>query len=352
MVKSMNAAVAGLRTHQTRMDVISNNIANINTWGYKARMANFQDSLYTNLVTSSAGSTTAGNTGGVNASQIGYGSGVGSISSNFTVGSGQYTGNSLDCMINGPAFFIVGPFQRETNNGGGAGGGNGLTVDGDGKIQLEDPDEDADGNYTGKTFPIGETSLTLSRVGIFTVDSNGYLVDANGNYVYGYDANPDYDEDQPADPKNSPILYDKLVPIRLPEQEDAGGGAGGGAAADYEPIKMTTYTVGKDGTIVGVDRDKVPHVIGQLAVVLVQNPNGLEQDNGYLFAAGENAGDIYLTTSNAATGEIKSNYLEMSNVDLANEFSLMITGQRGYQANTKMITVTDQMLEELVNMKR
>ncbi len=344
MVKSMNAAVAGLRTHQTRMDVISNNIANINTWGYKARTANFQDSLYTNMVTSSSGKIMAGSTGGVNASQIGYGSGVGSISSNFSVGSGQYTGNSLDCMINGPAFFIVGPFQKD---------GDGSVKVEEGKIAIEDPDEE-DGLYKGKTLPIGDTSLTLSRVGIFTVDSNGFLVDANGNYVYGYTYNHEYDPDKEQGTDNMPIIYDELVPLRIPivDDADATKSAEYSTDKDAECFRMTTYTVGKDGTIVGVDRDKVPRTIGQLAVVLVENPNGLEQDNGYLFTAGDNAGEVYLTTSNTATGEIMSNYLEMSNVDLAYEISLKSTGQRGYQANTKMITVTDQMLEELVNMKR
>ena len=93
--------------------------------------------------------------------------------------------------------------------------------------------------------------------------------------------------------------------------------------------------------------------IGQLALITVENPNGLEKTNGYYYDIGPNAGTIeHIKANGGAAGKIRGNYLEMANVDLANEFSQMITTQRGYQANSKIITVTDQMLEELVNMKR
>ena len=87
MVKSMTAAIAGLKSHQTKMDVLGNNIANVNTWGYKSRTTNFQDAMYTNQISGSGGNDSINGTGGVNTSQLGYGTTVSSISTNFTTGT-------------------------------------------------------------------------------------------------------------------------------------------------------------------------------------------------------------------------------------------------------------------------
>lgn len=103
----------------------------------------------------------------------------------------------------------------------------------------------------------------------------------------------------------------------------------------------------------GVDNQSRSIAIGQLALITVENLNGLEKSEGYYYSIGSNAGTVSALKPNGGpAGKIRGGYLEMANVDLANEFSQMITTQRGYQANSKIITVTDQMLEELVNMKR
>ena len=308
MVKSMNAAIAGLKSHQTKMDVLSNNIANVNTWGFKSRTTNFQDALYSNSISGSAGKMENGKLGGINTSQIGYGNTVSSISTNYTTGNGQYTGNPLDCMIDGTAFFIVGPY-RETS--------------GAGAVSI-------------KNDEIGKNGLFLSRVGIFQPDSNGYLVDNTGNYVYGYSATTAVDG-------AVTINKDNLIPIRIPDKP---------GTTPAERYAIQTWTIGIDGTVVGVDDENIPHTIGQIAVASVENPSGLEQSNGYLYSIGANAGNVLAMQTTSATGTIKSNFLEMSNVDLASDIATMITTQRGYQANTKIITVTDEMLEQLVNMKR
>lgn len=308
MVKSMNAAIAGLKSHQTKMDVLSNNIANVNTWGFKSRTTNFQDALYSNSISGSAGKMENGKLGGINTSQIGYGNTVSSISTNYTTGNGQYTGNPLDCMIDGTAFFIVGPY-RETSGA---------------------------GAVTIKNDEIGKNGLFLSRVGIFQPDSNGYLVDNTGNYVYGYSATTAVDG-------AVTINKDNLIPIRIPDKP---------GTTPAERYAIQTWTIGIDGTVVGVDDENTPHTIGQIAVASVENPSGLEQSNGYLYSIGANAGNVLAMQTTSATGTIKSNFLEMSNVDLASDIATMITTQRGYQANTKIITVTDEMLEQLVNMKR
>lgn len=314
MVKSMFGAIAGLRTHQSKMDVISNNIANVNTWGYKTRAANFQDAMYQNLTNSTAGDTNAGGTGGKNSSQLGYGVNMGAITTNFTTGSWGYTGNSNNCMINGSGFFIVGGM----------------------------PTLDAAGNPVGVTTDLRSTTdpnvgrLSLSRVGIFDIDSNGYLVDDAGNYVYGF---------EPATAPNVGWNTTVMKPIKVPTIM-----TGTPPVADT----ISSISIAADGSITGVTTTGQQKVnIAQIAVASVQNPGGLEQSAGYLYNIADNAGSVNaIPTVAATTGEILCNYLEMSNVDLATEIANMITTQRGYQANSKIITVTDEMLEQLVNMKR
>lgn len=422
MVRSMIAGVAGLRTHQSKLDVIGNNIANVNTWGFRSSSFNFLDSMYSTSINGSAGSTLAGAAGGRNASQVGYGVTTGSIIASFTQGAPAPSAENLDCMIDGTGFFLVGPMVN--------------------------------GSFTD----VASSGLSLSRIGIFRVDSNGYLVDDQRNYVYGYalvdgtgipekpatkavytlsglqatidntstpktvtiggityetnqtkfvdqindwikKATADDDPNNPGNP--SPFAgyrvenlegYDEAagtVNLRFTAKTagvDTGSGAisglGGtfaevttGEAGEpaipavysdslstlqipYDPdtgnrYEIQSYKINEDGTIMGVDNQSRTIAIGQLALVTVENPNGLEKTSGYYYSVGANAGQtVAIKPNGGPAGKIRGNYLEMANVDLANEFSQMITTQRGYQANSKIITVTDQMLEELVNMKR
>lgn len=314
MVKSMNAAIAGLKAHQTRLDVIGNNIANVNTWGYKTRTTNFKDSVYTNLINGQSGNAVLGNLGGINVSQLGYGSVVSSVSANFGASNGQYTGNDLDCMIAGTGFFIVGPYRDAVDN-----------------IQA------VEGENTEGQFNIANSGMLLSRVGIFTPDANGYLVDDSGNYVFGYIP----DNQTPNENNVVPMNYDNLVPIRIPVNEETG-----------EMYSISSWRIGQSGTIIGTATNGDIVTIGQIAVASVENPNGLNQKTGYYYEVGNNAGRCIAMQTSAATGNINSGFLEMSNTDIASDFAAMITTQRGYQANTKIITVTDEILEQLVNMKR
>ena len=314
MVKSMNAAIAGLKAHQTRLDVIGNNIANVNTWGYKTRTTNFKDSVYTNLINGQSGNAVLGNLGGINVSQLGYGSVVSSVSANFGTSNGQYTGNDLDCMIDGTGFFIVGPYRDAVDN-----------------IQA------VEGENTEGQFNIANSGMLLSRVGIFTPDANGYLVDDSGNYVFGYIP----DNQTPNENNVVPMNYGNLVPIRIPVNEKTG-----------EMYSISSWRIGQSGTIIGTATNGDIVTIGQIAVASVENPNGLNQKTGYYYEVGNNAGRCIAMQTTAATGNINSGFLEMSNTDIASDFAAMITTQRGYQANTKIITVTDEILEQLVNMKR
>ena len=178
MTGAMYAAIAGLKTHMSKLNVVGNNIANVNTNGYKSQRTVFRDALYTMYSGGSDGTTT---TGSKNPSQIGYGSQVSSIDLNMTTGN-YSPGNTMDCMLYGDGFFLV---------------GNKTTA----------------ASITG-TNPDSFKALKLTRVGDFRFGADGYLVDGKGNPVYGF-MNTGVDKD------GNPQISDQLVPIRLPKVEYA-----------------------------------------------------------------------------------------------------------------------------------
>ena len=157
MVKSMYAAVAGLKTHQAKLDVIGSNIANVNTYGYKKERVSFADTYY---ATSKAASEATASTGGLNPSQVGYGVKVEAINNIVTTGGAAITDNPTDVMITGNGYFMVGKYNEE-----------GFT-----KIS----------NESGTEGMGTLTDLNLTRVGLFNFDGQGSFVDVNANYVYGF----------------------------------------------------------------------------------------------------------------------------------------------------------------------
>lgn len=313
MLRSMFSGVSGLRTHQNKMDVIGNNIANVNTVGFKSGRVTFKDSIYQNIYSSSEGNNVYG---GSNPSQVGYGSQVSAVSVNFGTGSYEPTGFGTDCMINGSGFFIVGP-------------------------KLEDMDTGLDNTVDNNQV----SQMYLTRVGEFAIDGDGYLVDANKNVVYGFVP------DQAATGTND-MTYDTSVlkAIRLPIADDGDATIG----YDYEQTKnLTGISIDSNGVISGQTSDGTTYKFGVVAVANVTNPNALENSGNSYYKSVSNTGTVQaFEPGSGATGILRSGCLEMSNVDLATEFSNMITTQRGFQACSKMITVSDEMLQELVNLKR
>lgn len=329
MVGSMYAAISGLRAHQQKMNVIGHNIANVNTFGYKSQRTTFKESMYSSVRTSTGGTAT---TGGTNAAQIGYGATVGTIDMNMRTGNYAVTDNTLDVMIDGDGFFVTSP-----------------------QIQKDLP-TDGKGGLNG---------MALTRVGNLNFDDNGYLVDGQGNVVYGFRWNG---QGGPAGGGNADgYKADNLQPIRIPDVD-------GNIDEDITKKRMalSNISINEKGEITGMDEktQEVKH-IGCLALAYVDNPNGLTHMGGPYYRAGGNAGDVRVGSSGGVVGggnaggnaggqdnlvnfnsKIRSGVLEMSNVDISNEFADLITTQRGFQANTKIITVTDEMLSDLVAMKR
>lgn len=305
MLRSMFSGVSGLRAHQNKMDVIGNNIANVNTVGFKSGSVTFKDSIYQNISGSSEGNA---NYGGSNPSQVGYGSQVSSVRVDFATGSYEPTGIGTDCMIDGNGFFLVGKKLDAANVG------TGIDID-----------------------AISGSDLNLTRVGQFTIDGGGYLVDANKNIVYGFANTAPVTGDTAWVPDPSAVF-----PIKIPEIQVNG-----------EAVNLSGISIDANGIVSGTGSDGNIYKFATIAVANVPNPNALENQGDSYYKAVSNTGTVVAyEPGSGTTGNLISGALEMSNVDLATEFSNMITTQRGFQACSKMITVSDEMLQELVNLKR
>ncbi len=286
MMRSLYSGITGLRSHQTRMDVIGNNIANVNTVGYKTSRVVFQDIYSQTIKTSSAPTTT---NGGTNPQQIGLGTAVAAIDVLHTTSGSQYTGNTMDLSIEGDGFFVVRDF--------------------------------------GGTY--------YTRAGNFYTNENNSLVTANGSFVQGYRV----DTDGNLLDAGGLIVTDSSLAQIININIDP----------DYYDVSIDS-----NGTVVGLDTTtKEQTVLGQLTLATFSNENALEKVGSNMYQGTANSGTAVLDLPGTGTaGTLNPGSLEMSNVDLASEFTDMIVTQRGFQANSRIITTTDAMLEELVNLKR
>lgn len=286
MLRSMFAAVSGLRSHQTMMDVTGNNVANVNTPGYKASRTTFQETLTQIVRGGSAGD--AGAQGGVNPMQLGLGSSVASTDLVFTQGSSQLTGRPTDVAIQGEGFFVV---------------------------------------------QVGGEDLYM-RAGAFSFDSEGHLVGPGGELVRGWVAP---DPHNPADP-NNPVPAAGTGPLET-------------LAVDVDDF--TQIAISADGAIVGRDANGELRTLGYLALARFANQAGLNNLGNGRFAPSPNSGQLVVDVPGTdGLGTLQGGMLEMANVDLAQEFTNLILAQRGFQANARTITASDELLQELVNIKR
>lgn len=311
MLRAMTSAVSGLRGHQQKLDVIGNNIANVNTVGYKSQSYTFKDTMYQSAVGSTNGTASAG---GVNAAQYGYGSLMGTISMDMTGSSATYV-SGFAASIDGQGFFITSAEKKTAG------------VDGTSSTEMKTADFD----YT--------------RVGKFIVDSQGYVVDGNGNFVYGYRAT---NVDGTTETNLKPLRIPSAVPdptVSIDNTFDS--------ALEASSVKLNkagdieaTLTVNGETRVVK---------IGTLGVASFQNQDGLTKDgNGYYKSSNSDNTGICSADKPGSTGRgtLMPGYLETSNVDMAVEFSEMIMAERGFQANSKIITVSDEILSDLISMKR
>lgn len=336
MIRSMFAAVAGLRVHQNRLDVVSNNIANVNTYGFKPGRANFKESIYQNTYNSSAGNNVYG---GQNPSQVGYGAQLSAISLDFRPGTYEPTGQGTDCMIAGNGFFMVGTKDLGV-------GGLGSIVNQPSKVE---------GTTVTEANTDQLTALNLTRVGSFTIDGDGYLVDENRNVVYGFYQKGGINVPAVGTKKFEPDT-ETLQPLRVPSLSVEGGSPGDdpNAVNNSEPrLKLNSISIDANGVISGTADSGIIYKFGQIALCNVTNPNALEKIGDSYYQIRNNTGEIGgYPPGEGTTGSLITAGLEMSKTDLAQEITNMIIAERGLQANSKMITVSDEVLQELINMKR
>lgn len=332
MLRSMYSGISGLKANQIKLDVIGNNIANVNTTAFKTQRVRFQDMLSQNLREATGPGTS---TGGTNPSQVGLGTQVSGIDTIMEQGNMQSTGNAFDFAIDGDGYFVVAK--------GKTGDETGLEVTEDGTIDTE--------NDNG-----GDYEISYTRDGSFTLDEFGQLVTSDGYRVMGYEIDGStitYDE------KGRPVIEDaadvngedgisatnKLVPLAIPDEVDG--------------QRVKGFTVDKNGVIKVMLSDESTRAIGQIAMAGFKNPAGLAKEGKNLLSSTANSGQAVFRSGVGAEnsnekgyGSINQSMLEMSRVDLAEQFTEMIVASRAFQANGKVITTGDEILQELVNLKR
>ena len=262
MMRSLYTAATGMMAQELQIDNTSNNIANVNTIGFKSSRAEFADLMY--QVSEYAGTGTSQITKSPTGIEVGLGVRPTAMTKIFTEGNLQQTSNNLDIAITGKGFF---------------------------KIELPDGTE------------------SYSRAGAFKLDENGTIVNSDGY---------------------------KLIPeIVVPDD-------------------ATDISIGTDGTVTVIQPGQTQGTqIGQITTINFINPSGLHALGDTLYLETEASGvPIEDTPGLNGLGPLRQGFLELSNVELVVELTNLITGQRAYEADSKAITTSDEMLQTVVNLKR
>lgn len=388
MLRSLYSGISGLRSHQTMLDVTGNNIANVNTAGFKGSSVVFQDSL--SQLVGSAG-IPDDQVGGRNPAQVGLGVQVAGIRTNFAQGSAQATGRGGDLMISGDGFFAVrsGGETLYTRAGAFSFDSTGKMVTADGSVVQGWAGVDGVVN-TGQTpgdivLPLdavspakATTSATVTGNLPSTAAAGDTLVrdvtvyDAQGEAstlsltftrtAYGWDvAEPvsgatgslaftDGTQTAPGLTLTAGAVtidltgvtgYADMSTVAVTKQDGAGAGS------------LKSYSITGDGSIVGTFSNGRTQTLGKIAMATFANPEGLEKAGGTAYRGSVNSGPAQIgEPGDAGFGNLVSGALEMSNVDLSQEFTNLIVAQRGFQANARIITTSDEVLQELTQLKR
>lgn len=455
MMRSMYSGVSSLRAHQLKMDVIGNNIANVNTVGFKASSVSFAE-MYSQTLRGASSSSDS--RGGTNPMQVGLGTTVASISVNHAKGSIQRTDIATDLMIDGSGFFVV-TNDANAQNKYYTRAGNfqldelGFLVTTDGMKVLDENMKAIQINMSDTKNATATTNLTINgnlnfndsdyTTTVDVYDSLGDIHTVNFNFVGDpyvttakkvVDPNdPNYDPAAPAATYNysyrEVTITDNTGTQMVPDPAaaapdnhwyakfnesgeivdlvtlDPPGDANGTEAVVSGTLLMTvpgaaditlpvdrsmffsngdvvngsriftqvskesdakgvqlngnsagsidTFNISSKGEIIGIYTNGERKVLQILGLVDFDNPAGLEKIGNNMFQDTPNSGTPkYGTPATGSFGSITPGALEMSNVDLAAQFTEMITTQRGFQANSRVITTSDEILQELVNLKR
>lgn len=456
MMRSLFAGVSGLKNHQTRMDVIGNNISNVNTYGFKYSRVTFHDMLSQTI---SGAARPEENRGGINPRQVGLGMNIAAIDKIFTQGSLQTTGVNTDMAISGDGFFIVADGQKHLytragtfaldKNGTLVNPANGLKVQGwmaatnaDGQkvINPSGTVEDIIVPIYGKV-PAKETNYVQykcnldSKLPVVPDDANAFMRASAGVTtnidVYDQLGNPHrltlnfWKSGVNEWTASAAITGSELVTLDVPSGGNQPNQINGttrmmltfspegrlvsiadanspdeinqgkleanlsyriagdptlrnirldlGSSGLVEGITqfssqsttkaieqdghsmgyMESFTIDNSGIITAVYSNGTNQMVGQVATAVFTNPQGLIAAGDNMFEQSNNSGIANIgPAGDTGRGTVVAGTLEMSNVDLSEQFTDMIITQRGFQANSRTITTSDQMLQELINLKR
>lgn len=428
MLQAMLAGVASIKAQQTRMNVIGNNLANINTTAYKGSRVTFQDMI---AQTIRGATRPSGNLGGMNPTQYGLGVTVGGTDVNEEQGSLNATNRPTDLAIQGFGFFMVGNGSNisYTRDGGFDLDANGDLVSRSTGQKLLGWRADALGNVNTTTPLDGASSISIP-VGVLNSVQATTQVDFAGNLdaaalstdelvsqtvVYDGLGNSHqisvkfFNHQIPPEPGgpanatsswdwaafegpvdtgtpigdsstagNSPFFFDAAGQQAQPTNATVTVPATNGASAlsidlkfgninqlrttsqvnavgqnGFPPGSLASYSIGADGLITGVFTNGLTRALGQIAMAVFPNSGGLERMGNNLWRDTDNSGlAVVGVPRSGSRGAISAGFLEQSNVDIGSEFSDLIVTQRGFQANTKVVTTVDEMMQDLLNMKR
>lgn len=344
MLRSLYSGISGMKVNQTKLDVIGNNLANVSTTAFKGSRVNFSTTISQTLGSASAASDSLG---GVNGKQIGLGAQISSIDKIMSQGSMQSTSRSLDVAVDGSGYFMVAT-------------GPALTGGNTDAITIKD---------NGVENMPANSSVAYTRDGSFVLDNEGNLLTSKGYRVLGFamktndnNNNNNGDNIRP----DGTVLYvesnnqtkaidDKLVSLKIPDKVTKIDKAG-----NKTQVAVKSFNISSDGLITGVLETGEITALGQIAMSSFKNEVGLTDIGNNMYEPSGSSGAAIISSGKNSTagrnssgyGDILQGYLEMSGVDMAEQFTDMIVATKAFQAAGKTITTGDEILSEIINLKR
>ena len=410
MLQAMYSGISAIEANQQSMDVIGNNIANVNTTAYKAGRVTFEDQLSQTI--QGAGAPTA-SVGGTNPMQIGLGVRVASIDTLMQQGGLQSTTKPTDMAIQGNGYFMLGDSTgvSYTRDGSFSIDSSGNLVNASNGSYVLGWKADANGSVDSTaqitptshlSVPVGgltavQSTTTATFGGNLSADSTttsapytrslkvydtlgesqnvtfSFTRDATTPNTWDWSASGDA-----AASGSGTITFDTsgkqiaatggltLTPtdgaavgqVIAPDFTGVTQISGSSSAAPtsqngFAPGTLQSFSVNQTGAVTGVFNNGLTRVLGQVALSDFPNPGGLARSGNNEFKPTINSGQATVGAAlTSSLGQISTGYLEQSNVDLSNEFTNMIVTQRSFQANTKIVSTVDEMLNTVIQMKQ
>lgn len=384
MIRSLNTGVLGIRQFQTSLDAIGNNLANVNTVGYKSARVDFSDTLAQTL---RAPTPDSGTGTGVSGMQVGNGVTVTAIKNEFTQGAIKQTGVRTDLAIAGEGYFLV---KDATTNQLYASRAGDFRIDKNGFL-VTNGGHRVQGNHqlataytSAEKEAVGDIAI---NVGKYIADNTGVTVDTatdvltKASHSYNTGAQVIFSGTVPiADPviTTSTVMFVRKIDDSTfsfhKTASDAAAGANSvnftTAAGSFTLVggaTISSYSIGADGKLNMLLTDGTQYIRAQILLQDFRNPQALLKEGSNLYSNLVTAGALGITSDSASDtdllsgakapgstglGRIEAGALELSNVDMAREFSNMITTQRAFQANARVISTSDEILQEMMQIKR